>query len=98
MLIGLKAGDERHAKVAHVGNEAYGAWCRMRQWSSAHDTRGFVPDAIAELFCGSRRVLARLLTAPKPYVVALLERRDGGYLVHDCAEDVHESAGAAVVQ
>jgi hypothetical protein len=81
----LRLNDQggTHPKVAYVGNEAYGAWCRMAQWSSAYGTNGFVPEVVALWFAGKKRVLERLLSYPRPYAVGLLERREDGYVIHD---------------
>jgi hypothetical protein len=81
-----------HRKVIDAGNEAFGAWCRMGAQASADLSDGVVSDAMASLIVGPGRedVLARLVR------VRLLERVEGGYLVHDYLEynpsaaEVHE--------
>lgn len=68
-----------HSKVLSAGNEAYGAWCRVGQWSVDQLTDGFVPIAVAHQVA-SKKIWARLLEA------GLMHEADGGYQIHDFAD------------
>lgn len=65
-----------HVKVLDAGNEAYGAWCRAGQWSSAQLTEGFIPKKIA-LMVARPRIWQRLCDAK------LCDLRDDGWQIHD---------------
>jgi hypothetical protein len=65
-----------HAKVVAAGNEAYGAWCRAGQWSSAQLTDGFIPADIAALIA-PEKVWQRAAKA------RLVDAVDGGWQIHD---------------
>jgi hypothetical protein len=66
-----------HAKVIRAGNDAYGAWCRAGQWSSAQLTDGRIPWRVA-LTIGPRKLWTRLLDA------GLCDPVDGDNLrIHD---------------
>ena len=71
-----------HAKVLAAGNEAYGAWCRAGQWSSAHLTEGFIAEPVA-LSIAPRRVWERLRESTAGRSVGLVEERAGGWQIHD---------------
>lgn len=66
-----------HAKVIKAGNEAYGAWCRAGQWSSAHLTDGVVPIETA-LLVAPGEIWQRLID------VGLCEKIDASAIkIHD---------------
>ena len=82
----FKASDDLafHLKVVLAGNEAMGAWVRMGSWSSGAGTNGLVPDEMALTIAGRQEVLDRLVAARRsPAGHGLLERVDGGYVLHD---------------
>jgi hypothetical protein len=65
-----------HPKVMAAGNEAWGAFCRMGAYSSAHLTEGFIPVSIA-MAITTRKVVVKLIEA------GLLHESPGGYDIHD---------------
>ncbi len=65
-----------HPKIIQAGNEAWGAFCRMGAYSSAHLTEGFIPAAIA-LTIAPKKVLAKLIEC------RLLDASPEGYCIHD---------------
>jgi hypothetical protein len=69
-----------HSKVILAGNEAYGAWVRAGQWSSAHKTDGSIPEHVAHLIAPAdvwvTLRVAGLLDPTEP----------GRYLIHDFLE------------
>ena len=69
-----------HAKVLAAGNEAYGAWCRAGQWSSAHLTEGRIPRSTA-LTLAKTRVWQRLIDAGLCDSLG-----DEGWQIHDYLE------------
>jgi hypothetical protein len=71
-----------HAKVVAAGNEAYGAWCRAGQWSSAHLTEGRIPREIA-LAIAPLRVWKRLDGARGTSASGLVEFVGGDIQIHD---------------
>lgn len=71
-----------HAKVLAAGNEAYGAWCRAGQWSSAHLTEGFIPQAVAQAIAQAT-VWQTLSEARAGGEHGLVEPADGGWQIHD---------------
>lgn len=71
-----------HAKGLAAGNEAYGAWCRAGQWSSAHGTDGEIPKHVAAQIAPPR-IWARLVS------VKLLDQnptKNDSFFIHDFLE------------
>lgn len=65
-----------HPKVLAAGNEAWGAFCRMGAWSSAHRREGYISEGGAATIT-TKKVLQRLMDA------GLLHKEEGGYRLHD---------------
>jgi len=85
-----KADDKLHLhpKVVAAGNEAFGLWVRAANWSGAHNTDGFVPDAVWAMFAPNwRRLTKTLLASNAGRTHGLIEPADGGYLIHDFLTD-----------
>lgn len=75
-------GSDFHPKVVQAGNDAWGAVCRAGAWSSRQGTDGFVPDHIATLIA-PKKVWLRAESAKGSGAFGLVERRDGGWQIHD---------------
>ncbi len=71
-----------HAKVVQAGNEAYGAWCRAGQWSSAHLTEGRLPRTTA-LAIAPIKIWKRLVEARGTSKHGLLEETGTDFQIHD---------------
>jgi hypothetical protein len=86
-----------HPKVVEAGLEAAGLWVMCLTWAHANrrksTTPGYVPATVVARFAGTKA----LKLSKRLCDVGLLDRADGGWLVHDFADYLpkYDSAKAA---